>query len=73
MKYELRKVPNTMLAEVVLDSGLKIGEVEFKNYGVAEGWRWRDFKGEWGDAQDQEAAVKEVLDRYLATRSSEPS
>jgi hypothetical protein len=73
MNYALRKVPNTMLAEVVLENGLVIGEVEFKNYGVDEGWRWRDFKGDWGDATDQATAVEQVLDRYLATRAPAPT
>lgn len=65
--HQLRKKPGTMCAEILVGE-LVVGEVEFKNYGVAEGWRWRDFKGDWGDAADQEAAIKEVLERYIATR-----
>jgi len=65
---ELRKKPGTMCAEVVID-GVVTGEVEFKNFepvnrGTGPAWRWRDARGGWGDAADQDDAVRIVEERW---------
>jgi hypothetical protein len=68
---ELRKKPGTMCAEVVID-GVVAGEVEFKNFepvdrGGGPAWRWRDNHNNWGDAIDQDDAVRIVTERWNAT------
>ena len=65
MSVELRKKPNSVCAEVLLD-GVVVGEVEFMNFppvdhGSGDAWRWRDAFGAWGDAATQEAAVDVVV------------
>lgn len=71
MSIELRKKSGSACAEVLLDD-VVIGEVEFMNYppvdaGGGPAWRWRDLKGEWGNADTQEAAVGILVERRIAS------